>query len=121
MTVGQMAGHCNPREIETMNTKIATTAALMLFLTASGVQAEVPAGALYANELGRCVAALRTELLDADTRQLRYTVTRLDTRGAWYEFEIRSEVFNELEGPVVRSEQSSCRAHRWSNDTELTS
>ena len=104
-----------------MTSKIANIAALILFLTATGAQADVLSGPVYANELDRCVAALRTELQDEQTRQLRYTVTRLDTRGAWYEFEIRSEVFNELDGPVVRSEQSNCRAHRWSDDTRLTS
>lgn len=104
-----------------MNKTIATTAALLLSLGAAAVQAENLAGSVYANELERCVTVLRGQLKDEQTAQLRYTVTGMDKRGAWYEFDIRSEVFNELDGPVVRSDESRCMAHRWDEKTRLVS
>ena len=102
-----------------MNKSIATTAVALLALTASAVQAESGTGGIYAEELDRCVAAMRTQLTDEQTAQLRYTVTDLDKRGAWYEFDIRAEVFNEVDGAVVRTAESRCLAHRWNEETRL--
>jgi hypothetical protein len=107
------------REIADMHKTIITTAAALLSLATSAVQAESGTGGIYANELDRCVAALRGQLTDAQTAQLRYTVTDIYKRGAWYEFDIRSEVFNEVDGPVVRSEELRCLAHRWADKTRL--
>lgn len=104
-----------------MNKRTITTAAALLFLATTTVQAESGSGGIYADELDRCVAALRGQLADDRTAQLRYTVTDLDTRGAWYEFDIRSEVFHSVDGPVVRSEESRCLAHRWVDKTRLQS
>jgi hypothetical protein len=104
-----------------MNKTIVTAAAVLLSLSASAVQAESGTGGIYADELERCVAALRGQLTNEQTAKLRYTVTELDKRGAWYEFDIRSEVFNEVGGPAVRSEQSRCLAHRWAEKTRLMS
>jgi len=104
-----------------MNKRTITTTAALLFLTTTAVQAESGSGGIYTDELDRCVAALRAQLADERTVQLRYTVTDLDTRGAWYEFDIRSEVFHEVDGPVVRSEQSRCVAHRWADKIQLDS
>jgi len=100
---------------------ITTVAAVLMSLTASAVEAESGTGGIYADELERCVAALRGQLTDEQTAQLRYTVTDLEKRGAWYEFDIRSEVFNEVGGPVVRSEESRCLAHRWAEKIRLQS
>ena len=101
------------------NMTISTAAAALLSLVASAVQAETGTGGIYADELERCVAGMRAQLTDEQTAQLRYTVTDLDKRGAWYEFDIRAEVFNEIDGPVVRSNESRCLAHRWSDETRL--
>ena len=102
-----------------MNQTIIKTAAVLLSFSAYAVQAESGNGGIYADELERCVAALRGQLANEQTVQLRYTVTDLDKRGAWYEFDIRSEVFNEVGGPVVRTEESRCLAHRWAEKTRL--
>lgn len=93
--------------------------ALTTLAAAGSSLAAVPNQAVYADELARCVSELRPDISDNDTRQLRHYVTDVDTRGAWYEFAIRSEVFNEVEGPVIREARTTCRAHRWSTEIEL--
>lgn len=99
-------------------TAIAATALLLSIGTA---QAMPPSEFAYANELERCVSLLRDTVSDQQTVKLRYTVTKVKSRGAWYEFAIRSEVYHELDGPSVRRAEHQCRAHRWDETTEFVS
>lgn len=105
-----------------MNTisKFRTTLVAAALTAGCAAQAAEPVRANYANELERCVAALRVDLQDANTLKLRYTVTDVARRGVWYEFDIRSEVFESIGGPAVRATQSHCRSHRWSDATQIT-
>ena len=103
-----------------MHARIAGTAILFsLLLNATAAMAGQPVPGIYSNELARCVGALRDQLQDVETRRLRYTVTELETRGAWYEFAIHAEVFNTEDGDAVRTRDSRCRAHRWDSATQL--
>ena len=89
-------------------------------LLSTATQAAEPLRGAYRAELNRCLAALRVKLEDADTTKIRYTIQDVEKRGAWYEFEISSEVYHEAgQGPVLETE-SRCRARRWSDLTEIT-
>ena len=101
-----------------MNRLIVTTTALVA--VAAGTAIAEPSQAVYSNELERCVTALRTDISEQNTRQIRHFVTEVEKKGVWYEFDIRSELYDDPEGEMVKQVESRCRAHRWAEHTELS-
>ncbi len=105
-----------------MNTRHRTqtllVAAALLLASTAATARETPR-AIYANELARCVQLVRGDLQDSSTRRLRHTVTQVQTRGVWHEFTIHSEAFDDVDGDAVRVRDSSCRAHRWTDATQI--
>ncbi len=99
--------------------RIYQLAGTIALIASTSAQAEIPAAALYKNELQRCVVALRDQVSDAQTRVLRHYVSGIARRGSWYEFDIRSEAFDDAAAAPVRERHSVCRAHRWQADTQL--
>jgi hypothetical protein len=91
-----------------------------VFMSAAAVSATAqPTEAIYGNELERCVAAVRADISEDSTRQIRHFVTEVEKKGAWYEFAIRSELYDEVDGALVKEVSSRCRAHRWVAETQL--
>lgn len=73
----------------------------------------------FADELNRCVEAARASAIQPTTRQIRHFVTEDGAAGVWARFEIRTELYDVQDGPVVKTIESSCRAHRWNDQTLL--
>ena len=67
----------------------------------------------FADELDRCVEAARATTIQASTQQIRHFVTEEQVAGVWARFEIRTELYDDKNGPVVKAVESRCRAHRW--------
>ena len=104
----------------TTNTqRVSMTAALIISLFASlGANADhhfTP----YAEELNRCVEAARSNTIQSTTRQIRHFVREQGTAGVWATFEIRTELYDRQDGPMVKAVESSCRAHRWNEQVVL--
>lgn len=95
---------------------LSLSAALLVGATA---QAAGPGEVMYRTELNRCLAALRVELQDPATTKIRYTVTDIEKQGAWYQFDIQSEVYDGATDTPVLERESRCRARRWSDQTEI--
>lgn len=96
------------------------TTLVAVFMGAAAVSATAqPTQAIYGDELERCVAAVRADISNDSTRQIRHFVTDVEKKGAWYEFAIRSELYDEVDGAVVKEVSSRCRAHRWVAETKL--
>lgn len=100
-----------------MMTGIALSAAVLLGATA---QAAGPGEAMYRTELDRCLTALRAELQDPATTKILYTITDIEKQGAWYQFDIQSEVYQDAANSPVRARDNRCRARRWSEQLEIT-
>ncbi len=62
---------------------------------------------------------MRADISEASTRKIRHFVTEVEKKGAWYEFAIRSELYDQVGGTPVKEVSSRCRAHRWVADTQL--
>ncbi len=88
----------------------------MMTMTTTVVQADWLSPAFYADELDRCAAELRAELILTDVALLRHTVTEIDKKGVWYVFDIDTEMANE-EGAVIARTETLCKAHRWNEQT----
>lgn len=73
----------------------------------------------YGEELDRCVAAARDNTIQTTTRQIRHFVTERGTAGVWAEFDIRTELYDVQDGPMIQAIESRCRAHRWNEKTVL--
>ena len=69
----------------------------------------------YAEELNRCVEAARDNTIQSTTKQIRHFVREQGTSGVWAKFEIRTELYDRKDGPMVKAVESSCRAHRWND------
>ena len=96
---------------------VTLTATLLLAGTAQAVGTDE---VRYPAQLARCLDALRVDLVDAETTRIRYTVKEIEKRGAWYQFDIESEMYHEADASPVRAMESRCRVHRWSAATEIT-
>lgn len=100
-----------------MMTGMTLSAALLLGTT---VQAAGPGEAMYRAELDRCLTALRAELDNPATTKILYTVTDIEKQGAWYQFDIESEVYQGSAEIPVHEQGNRCRARRWSDQMEMT-
>ncbi|UCG73189.1 MAG: hypothetical protein JSV45_02060 [Chromatiales bacterium] len=100
-----------------MMTGLTLSAALFM---GANVQAATPGEVMYRAELDRCLAALRAELEDPATTKILYTVRDIDKQGAWYQFDIESEVYQGSAEIPVHEQDNRCRARRWSDQMEIT-
>lgn len=99
-----------------MMTGLTLSAALSL---GTAAQAAGPGEVMYRAELDRCLAALRVELQDPATTKILYTITDIEKQGAWYQFQIESEVYHGSAEIPVRGQDNRCRARRWSDQMEM--
>ena len=97
-------------------TGLILSAAMLMSATAG---AAGPGEVMYRAELDRCLAALRADLTDPATTKILYTVRDIEKRGAWYQFDIQSEVYADKAAAPVREQSSRCRARRWSDEMEF--
>jgi hypothetical protein len=104
-----------------MNTiKTGQCAALLLGMTlVTAAQAMEPGPARYRAELDRCLDVLRASVEDAATTKIRYIVRDVEKQGAWFRFDIRAETYHAASEIPARTEDSRCRARRWSEATEI--
>ena len=95
----------------------------LLVATTMGFGAAAQAGGLgegkYRAELDRCLIAIRADLEDRDTTKILYTIRDVEKQGAWYQFDIQSEVYADKAAAPVREQSSRCRARRWSDQMEF--
>ena len=92
---------------------------LGLLLAAPAIAIEPPA-ASYRAELGRCLTLIKGGLQDEQTTRLRHTITDIEKRGAWYEFDIDSEIFHSADSAAVRETSTRCRVNRFDGTTEVS-
>lgn len=108
--------------MNTPNTKLITlgfAAAALAALAATAAVAD-PLPHAAAEQAGRCVAAVRTAVLEGDTTRIRHTITGTRTVGVRREFIIESAVFGR-HAPAARAFTSRCLAERWGAGAELVS
>jgi len=74
--------------------------------------------ARYAQPLDRCIGELRGELDTTGVAALRHTVIEIDRRGAWYAFDIRTDLIDAA-GVLIGAAHSRCDAHRWQARTAV--
>ena len=101
-----------------------TTMGLVLtaaLLTGTAAQAAGPGEVMYRAQLERCLAALRADLEDPATTQIQSTIRDIEKQGAWYQFDIHSEVYQDSAETPVYEQDNRCRARRWSDQMEMTS
>lgn len=92
---------------------VSATAAMIIGVFASAGASADHHFTPYADELNRCVEAARDNTIQSTTRQIRHFVREQGTAGVWATFEIRTELYDSQDGPMVKAVESSCRAHRW--------
>ena len=101
------------RNTTTRFTTISLAAAMIIGFFASVSAAADNHFTRYADELNRCVEAARDNTIEPTTQQIRHFVTEESAAGVWARFEIRTELYDDVDGPMVKAVQSQCRAHRW--------
>ncbi len=74
----------------------------------------------YADELQRCIAAIRAELMVDDNAQLQHRVTRVTKENIWYAFEIETVQSQPKEHSEQLLSASECRAWRFGDQTVAT-
>ncbi len=87
-------------------------------LIAPTLQAHELLPALYAQPLDRCIAELRAELDTTGAAAIRHTVIEIDRRGAWYAFDIRTDLMDDA-GVLIGAANTRCDAHRWQARTAV--
>jgi len=93
-----------------------TTLATVL-LSFSAAASELLPQQHYADQLQRCVAAIRAELVvDGDT-PLQHRVTDISKENIWYEFAIATVLDGETNGQEQVIAETQCRAWRFNEQT----
>jgi len=98
-----------------LSTAVAGLAIGVLLATDAAAAPRSPA---YADQLQRCVVALRPRAVDPAAAAIRHTVTDMRVRGVWREFTIDSDVLSDA-GTRLAQASSRCRVHRWGPDVRV--
>lgn len=119
----------NPQEGSHMNTLhfsrktatfLAAIAGLILVSTTAQADRHSPwlSPASYGDDLDRCTIELRTELNTTGATSLLHTVTDIDKVGAWYIFDIETNIADST-GTVIRRAKTRCKSHRFRERTTV--
>lgn len=88
----------------------------LALLGAAPSQADQLSPALYAEQLERCAAEIRTEMATPGTTRLQHELTGVERTGLWYLMEIRTTAMDAAD-KVTDQATTRCKAHRWTQET----